>query len=202
MNKEMSIEKRNPKNVHINVYDFDKTIYNGDSTIDFYIFCIYKKPYLVFHIPICVFYFILYKMRIIDKLKFKEIFFSFLKYIKNVNNLVDLFWKKNKKKIKLWYINDSNKNKIIISASPEFLLKPIIYNNEVIDLIASKVNISTGKFLSKNCYGIEKVKRLNEIYTDYIIENFYSDSLSDIFLAQISKNSYLVKKDEIIKWNI
>ena len=26
--------------MNIDVYDFDKTIYNGDSTIDFYLYCI------------------------------------------------------------------------------------------------------------------------------------------------------------------
>lgn len=26
----------------MNVYDFDKTIYDGDSTIDFYLYCVKK----------------------------------------------------------------------------------------------------------------------------------------------------------------
>ena len=29
--------------MEVNTYDFDKTIYNGDSTIDFYIFCLKKE---------------------------------------------------------------------------------------------------------------------------------------------------------------
>ena len=90
----------------INVYDFDKTIYDGDSTIDFYLFCICKNPILVFLLPITILYFIIYKLKIIDKLKFKEKFFSFLKYIKNIDNLVQLFWERNKKKIKPWFINE------------------------------------------------------------------------------------------------
>lgn len=28
----------------MNVYDFDKTIYAGDSTIDFYLFCLKRQP--------------------------------------------------------------------------------------------------------------------------------------------------------------
>ncbi len=28
----------------MNVYDFDGTIYSGDSTIDFYLFCLRKQP--------------------------------------------------------------------------------------------------------------------------------------------------------------
>ncbi len=186
----------------INVYDFDKTIYDGDSTIDFYLFCICKNPILVFLLPITILYFIIYKLKIIDKLKFKEKFFSFLKYIKNIDNLVQLFWERNKKKIKPWFINDNSSNKIIISASPEFLLRYIINEINVIDIIGTKVNKHTGKFESKNCYGKEKVKRLNEKYSECLIEKFFSDSKSDKYLAQISKTSFLVKKDVVKRWYV
>ena len=186
----------------VNVYDFDKTIYNGDSTIDFYLFCIYKKPSIVFLLPLTIFYFVAYKMKIVSKLKFKEKFFSFLKYIKNLDNLVEQFWIKNINKIKNWYNKDENQNKIIISASPEFLLTPLIDKLGVIDIIASKVEKDSGKFITPNCYGEEKVKRFNEKYNNYLIENFYSDSWSDIYLAKISQKSYLVNKENIKKWNI
>lgn len=186
----------------INVYDFDKTIYDGDSTIDFYLFCIYKNPVLIFLLPITILYFIIYKLKIIDKLKFKEKFFSFLKYIKNIDNLIKLFWEKNKKKIKPWFINDNSSNKIIISASPEFLLRYIINEINVIDIIGTKVNKHTGKFESPNCYGKEKVKRLNEKYSECLIEKFFSDSKSDKYLAQISKTSFLVKKDVVKRWYV
>ena len=186
----------------INVYDFDKTIYDGDSTIDFYLFCICKNPILVFLLPITILYFIIYKLKIIDKLKFKEKFFSFLKYIKNIDNLVQLFWERNNKKIKPWFINDNSSNKIIISASPEFLLRYIINEINVIDIIGTKVNKHTGKFESKNCYGKEKVKRLNEKYSECLIEKFFSDSKSDKYLAQISKTSFLVKKDVVKRWYV
>ena len=187
----------------INVYDFDKTIYDGDSTIDFYFFCISKNPALVFLVPLTIFYFVLYKLRIIKKLKFKEKFFVlFLKYIQDIDILIEMFWKKNIIKIKQWFINDNLKNKIIISASPEFLLHHIINDINVIDIIASKVDKKTGKFESFNCYGEEKINRLNEKYSNYIIDNFFSDSLSDIYLAKIANNSFLVKKNRLEKWNV
>ena len=31
----------------MNVYDFDGTIYNGDSTIDFYIYALKSKPSII-----------------------------------------------------------------------------------------------------------------------------------------------------------
>ena len=33
-------------------YDFDKTIYDGDCFIDFYKYCLYRRIYLIFFIPI------------------------------------------------------------------------------------------------------------------------------------------------------
>ena len=43
----------------MNVYDFDKTIYDGDSTIDFYLFSIKKDFTLIRYFPKQVFYIIL-----------------------------------------------------------------------------------------------------------------------------------------------
>ena len=32
----------------MNVYDFDDTIYAGDSTVDFFFYCLKKKPAIVY----------------------------------------------------------------------------------------------------------------------------------------------------------
>ena len=40
------------------------------------------------------------------------------------------------------------------------------------------------------------------ITNEFKIENFYSDSISDKYLAEISQNSYIVKNGgKIEKWN-
>ena len=58
------------------VYDFDGTIYDGDSTFDFLKFLISKKKSLICHIPKMCLYFIKYKMKLIKKEKMKECFFE------------------------------------------------------------------------------------------------------------------------------
>ena len=100
------------------------------------------------------------------------------------------------------YLYDENK-KYIISASPEFLLQSMVIQMNNFELIATKVNKKSGRFESKNCYGEEKVKRLKKhITNEFKIENFYSDSISDKYLAEISQNSYIVKNGgKIEKWN-
>ena len=54
--------------------------------------------------------------------------------------------------------------------------------------------------MGENCYGEEKLKRLKQEYSDFIINEFYSDSLSDSYLAEISKKSFIVDKKNIYEW--
>ena len=63
----------------INGYDFDKTIYDGDSSVDFYKFCLKKNKKVLLMLPIQIYGLILYILGIIEKTKFKEYVFSFLK---------------------------------------------------------------------------------------------------------------------------
>lgn len=151
------------------------------------------------YIPKQFFGIIFYYLKIVNKEKYKEFFFSFLKGIKNIDEEVKKFWEKSEKKIKEWYLIQKNKNDVIISASPEWLLKPITEKLEI-NLIATKIDKETGKFDSLNCYGKEKVKRFKEIFPNEEIENFYSDHYSDTPMFLISKNAWIVKGEKINKW--
>ena len=82
----------------MNVYDFDKTIYKGDSTIDFFLYVVKRKPLVLRYLPKQVLGFVLYKTKQIDKTKFKEYFFSFLSAI-NTDEMLETFWNRNQDKI-------------------------------------------------------------------------------------------------------
>lgn len=183
----------------MNVYDFDDTIYNGDSTIDFYLFCIKKKPQLIRYIFKQVYGIALYKLKMINKTKMKEYFFSFLKGIENIDDFIDEFWNKHIGKIKKWYRLQQQEDDVIISASPYFLLKVACDNLDIKHLIASEVNKKDGSFETENCYGEEKVKRFHAMFQNEI-DAFYSDSYSDRPMAEIAKQAYFVKKKKCTKW--
>lgn len=185
----------------VNVYDFDKTIYNGDSTAHFYFYCIKKYPYLLFYLPLQAFYFIFYLLKIYNKTQFKEKFYMFLKGIKDIDREVEIFWNKNSKNIKQWYYKNKKNSDIVISASPEFLLKDICINLGVDKLIASKVDKNTGKYTGENCYGYEKVKRFEKETSNLSIKEFYSDSFSDQPLADLAEQSYIIDGEMIYNWN-
>lgn len=185
----------------INVYDFDNTIYDGDSTLDFYFYCLKKNPKIIFLIFVQIYGFIMCKLHIKNKEFFKEKFFVFLSKFKNIDKLVNDFWKVKEKNIKKWYLKQKKDSDVIISASPEFLLKPIC-NKLKVNLIASDVDKKTGKFNTNNCYGKEKVNRFKKKYNIKKINSFYTDSKSDECIASYAKKAYLVNKDYIKEWDM
>lgn len=183
----------------MNVYDFDGTIYDGDSTIDFYIYAIKRNPSVLLYLPKQAWGFVLYISKRIDKTKFKEYFFSFLNAI-DADELKEAFWNQNQHKIFNWYLKQQKQEDIIISASPKFLLQPICNRLEISHLIASEVDPKTGVFIGENCRGQEKVERLKSEYNITHIDNFYSDSYSDLPLAKIADNAFLVNKGIVRNW--
>lgn len=183
--------------MNINLYDFDKTIYDGDSSLDFYKFCFKKKKSIAKYWLKQATYLILYFLHLKNKKQVKEVFFIFLKDFNDIDNIIKEFWDNNFYKIKKWYINKNHDNDIIISASPEFLLKIPCKRLKIYDLIATQVDIKSGKFLSENCYGKEKVNRLLLKYSEAIVNEAYSDSLSDMPIIMLSKRGYLVNKNKI-----
>lgn len=182
----------------MNVYDFDKTIYHGDSSVDFYFYCLWTRPKIMIYFPVILLSIGLFLIGIYNKTKLKEKFYSYLVLFDDIDTVIDNFWKDNNNNIKQWYLEKRESSDLIISASPEFLLKPICKKLNI-NLIASKVDKNNGKYEGENCYGEEKVKRFFDKYTGPI-EKFYSDSLSDAPLAEIAVDSFIVREDNIIKW--
>lgn len=185
----------------MNIYDFDETIYDSDSTKDFYFYCLRKYPKILYSVPAMIWTFFLYVLGAKTKTHFKEKMYRFLRYIPNINSALTDFWDINEYKIKHWYKNRQKDDDIIISASPEFLLEPICERCGIKHLIASKVDKKTGIYTGENCWGEEKVKRLYEKFPGAKCEEFYSDSLSDSPLASLADTAMIVRGSELTEWN-
>lgn len=186
----------------MNAYDFDKTIYKNDSSTDFFIFCMFRHPRIFGLLPsIVIGFFKYYIFKRGTKTEFKEKIMKFLRYIDTKKDIAD-FWQKHKSGIKDFYIKQHKDDDVIISASPVFLLKPICDELEIKHLIASEVDINTGKFCSPNCHGKEKVLRFRQQFNDAQVHSFYSDSLSDTPMAEIADKAYIVKGNKIYDWKL
>ena len=90
----------------------------------------------------------------------------------------------------------------MISASPEFLLAPICRKLGIRHLLASRVDPCTGRYTGENCQGAEKINRFRSAFPHETVEEFYSDSLSDLPLAKIAQRAYLIQKGKITDWKI
>lgn len=181
----------------MNVYDFDDTIYDGDSSFDFLLFLLKKKFSILYLLRISLAV-IKYILKLFTKEQMKEVFYSIFQKFDNMKDVVNEFWDLNQTKIKRFYLDNKKIDDLIITASPEFLVSEMCSRLKI-HCIGSIVDMNTGKYTGKNCYGEEKVTRLRE-YTDKNINAFYSDSLSDTPLKNLAEKSYIVKGDSIIKW--
>lgn len=183
----------------MNVYDFDKTIYDGDSTVRFFLYCIKKCPATLVTLPRTAWFALLFKLGLCTKTRFKEQFYRFLRHVDDIDARLEDFWQKNEGRIKQWYLNQRREDDVIISASPEFLLKPIC-NRLNVTVMASVVDKATGIYTGVNCDGKEKIRRLFEHFPEAKIDKFYSDSHSDDPLANIAESAIWVDGNTLSKW--
>ena len=184
----------------MNIYDFDGTLYAGDSTVDFLKFSFKKHPQLLRFLPAMGLAALRhYGFRSIDKTCMKETFYRLFTGF-DAPALLEEFWDTHQKNIFPWYPGkQQQEDDIIISASPEFLLEPICARLGIRHLIASRVDSKTGRYTGRNCWGPEKPVRLKDQMGIVSCDNFYSDSYSDQPLAEIAGKAYIVEKDGSIR---
>jgi 4-hydroxybenzoate polyprenyltransferase len=77
----------------MDVYDFDHTIYRGDSSFDFFTFVLRKKPYLEALLPLQLWGIMLHLFHLITKETMKSYFFMFVRFI-SVEAMIVQFWEK------------------------------------------------------------------------------------------------------------
>lgn len=185
----------------VSVYDFDHTLYDGDCSLDFYRFCLRRQPLIIRYLPFQAFHALLFLLKIEDRTNFKSNFFSYLRGIHDVDSVVDDFWVKHIEKVKDWYKKTEYRQGVIVSASPEFLLIPVLKNIDMLSMIATRMDERTGRISGQNCRGKEKVRRLREVYPKARVWAAYSDHLSDRPIFELAEVAYLVKGEKLYQFN-
>ena len=194
------------------VYDFDKTIYGGESGTNFFTY--YLKNYPLKGLLFGLTYLkevLFYLIKITDLKRLKERFFIFLESHSNeeIEKIVDGFWKEYGKKMYSWTQEELRKNRkeadmvIVTSATPLFLLERLIPEMGY-DMVFGTEFKGDGKekfaaeIKGENNKGMEKVRKLDkwakENNIKYEIIKFYSDSLADKPLYDIAEKKYWIKK--------
>lgn len=193
------------------IFDVDFTITKRETLLEFYLYMVKRKPYLLKHMPKSFFSAFLYLIKVHDARRAKESFISFINNIheEEMNSLAKDFYRDRFSKIfykdaigMIKKLKSEGFMVFLISASPEFYLKEL-YNIKEVDLvIGTRFTLSGGKYnssvIGENCKGEEKVRRLMEslkeknIDVDFKNSYMFSDSLADTPLLSLVGNPYLI----------
>ena len=130
----------------------------------------------------------------------KQRYYRFFRGIDTLKE-AELFWDASISKIRTWYKDLQRQDDLVITASPEFLIRPICERLGIRNLIASQVDPETGNTLGRNCRDWEKVRRFRKVYGDTPIEEFYSDSYADSPLARMAAKAHMIIDGEIREWD-
>lgn len=189
------------RDTFMNVFDFDNTILRGDSTARFFAYCLFHYPRMWKDVPAQAANGLLFVLHIRKKQDFKQRMLGFLRQIDDVDAAVADFWEKNFGRVKDFYKAVHLPDDVVISASPEFLIRPACERLQIRSVMGSPVDKHTGVFSGLNCHGQEKVRRFRAVYPEAQIQNFYSDSHSDDPLARIAQHAYMVQGDRLLPWD-
>ena len=176
-------------------YDFDNTIFRGNSTRRFSLYCTARFPYLIFFVPVILLAVLLRLLRIISMNRYLHMLEWFVALVPNVEKRVVKFWDKNMKRIKHWYLSQRSADDIVISASPYFIVAEACRRLGV-ECIATNLN-GHAKLTGQHVYGEVKVSAYNSICEGKPLESFYSDSMSDTPMFKLANRGYFVKGDKV-----
>ena len=184
----------------MNLYDFDNTIYNGDSCEDLVIYGLKKHPIITLNSLMKANKLNKeYKKGLIEFEKVKEVLLSFIFKIDDYDSFINEFVLTHMKNIKSWYKKFQTENDILATASYELWIKKFADKLGIKYVIATKTD-EHGHIIGKNCKSEEKVKRIKELFPgkDFICS--YSDSSADIPILELSKEAYVVEGSTLIPY--
>lgn len=187
----------------MNVFDFDNTIYDGESSLDFFKFCIRYKPSLARHLPRTLKMAVKYKRGIVDKdevMKFcGDMLCVLAQNVTNLDIMLEKFWEKNIGKLKPQIMNIIHDEDVIISASPSFIFDKIRDKFKGAAIISTEIDMNNMQIV-RLCYGENKVSEFRKLYPGIKPDNFYTDNINDMPMMSLSKKTWLVQGEKITEF--
>jgi phosphatidylglycerophosphatase C len=188
----------------ITVYDFDKTLTYDDTTMMFLFYCcntLKQRKVMKFFIVIFA---VLHKIRVLNNNKFKSLSYGLVfkgKKKQTIINIAKAFAEKNSDIFnslgqRVWA--NLGEQDYIVTASPKCYVELYFPKMIVIGTTFSFDDDEIFRGLKVNCYGKNKVIALKKVGV-LKIDEFYTDSFSDMPLMKISKSVFLVERDVIRK---
>jgi len=182
----------------VNVYDFDNTIYDGESGMDLFKYYIVRYPDLLKLAPKVLAGLVRYKRH---KISLQEALDSYIPIIEDFllrleDPEADLrdFWDRHEHKVKPVFLTLFQEDDLVISASPEIELREICGRLGIKNYLGTVIDEETRKLTHVN-FRENKVKYFREKYPDEQIDILFTDSYNDKWLMDISKSVVMIKGD-------
>lgn len=182
------------------IFDFDNTLYHGESPIDLAVFMIRKNKRILLWLPRIFWELLKYKLCICKREAMQKQIDRFMQSCfpdkSELDVLVKQFWKSHLHKLDMNIIGRIRPSDAVNSAGPEFLLFPIKDLLGTSTLICSKVDLESKRVTYLN-FGDRKVRRYREMFGERLIDAFYTDSFNDMPMMRLSKRVYFVRNGRI-----
>ncbi len=187
----------------MNVYDFDNTIYAGESCFHLFLFYLRKDPGLLRLFPEVVRAFARYKKGEVTAEGFLRQYAPLveekLRLIPDLAGDMRDFWDAHEKRIKPFYAEMRRPDDLILTAAPDFSMREICRRLGVERCLSSRVDPETCEILHFNLRE-RKIDAFRAQYPDERVDRFYTDSpANDAPLIALAEEAYLVRGRRITR---
>ena len=178
------------------VFDFDSTIYRGESPVDFSFFMIRHNKKILRYVPRIMFSLVSYKLHLISKEKLEALCSEFIENTlddpDSLDEFVSRFWATHAHKLNPSIVKLIDSSDVIITASPTFLINGVSDLINTKNILGTEIDLEQKKLIWFN-FGDNKIDRYRSIYGNSQIDSFYTDSFYDEYLMGISREVYIVR---------
>lgn len=184
----------------MNVYDFDNTIYRGESAVDLFQYYLKRDKSLLRYGPEVVAALLRYKRGKIGIDEAISVYgarvAAYFRTIPDFDADLKTFWDAHIHKIKPFYARLHRPDDVILSASPERVLAEVCRRIGVVHFIGTQMDAETGE-VTRFCFRENKVGCLLDRFADARIDNFYTDSFNDQPIIDLAGHAFLVRGNRI-----
>ena len=184
------------------VLDFDNTIYDGESPLDFYLFSLRYAPSAIRFIVPVLLQLVRYQLQRCTRTDIERELHrhahAYLSSFDDLSTVVSAFWDHRMHKIKPWY--QPRPDDVILTASFNYTMDEFAKRYGITHCIYSTIDYETFDLIHLN-FGDNKVKAFKEAYGDDVVpDEFYTDNLVDLPMMRYAKHAFLIKGNTVVPY--
>lgn len=180
----------------MNVFDFDNTLYRGESSVDLALYMVKTNKKIILYLPKIFYNLLKYKLCIVDKRKTVAAINDFMRHAlsgkEELLGAVEGFWATHRHKLNMDMLKLIGSDDVIITAGPDFLIKAIQNELHTTHLLCSVIDTDRMAVRYLN-FGSNKANAFRNTFGSRKIDCFYTDSYNDKALMDIADKVYIVR---------